>query len=91
MALPRPRAGPPAGTEELRSGLTWVTAEKNAWSSVGTASAHWTTRAQLAMGRSSWWRGANLEDTTHVPLSTRPPTPPGPTDTLSTRERLAGA
>lgn len=27
---------------------------------MGTASAHWATRAQLARGCSSWWSGTNL-------------------------------
>ena len=59
-------SGLPLGCEARGNGgapggeLTWVTAEKNACSSVGTAWAHWATRAQPAMGCSSWWSGANL-------------------------------
>lgn len=66
------------GSGDPGSRLTWLTAEKNTRSRVGTASAHWTTRALLAMGCSSWWSGANLGDTRRGPLSAaRTPTLPG--------------
>lgn len=68
-ALQRPRARPhrpsavgvrEPGVGDRGGGLTWAAAEKKACSRVGTASAHCTTRAQLARGRSSWWSGASL-------------------------------
>lgn len=48
------QTGPRPWEWGLGSGLTWVTAEKNTCSRVGTAWAHWSTRAQLAMGCSTW-------------------------------------
>lgn len=59
-----------AGTEALGGRLTCVTAAKNARSRVGTAWAHWSTRAQLARGWSSWWSGVSL-GTNGPLLSTR--------------------